>query len=546
MAPSVDSSGVPGGPFEDKAAFNNFRYAYGIVERTFSEFIASALDDWPVSDFGSLPTELQDGALLAAYEAAMATGEGGDYADLTPRYFTCQTCHLPPRIGPGCDKNGAPIRRDLPLHDMTGGNYWVPDAILHQDALGQLRLGGGLTDIQVAALNDGSQRARTQLELAAALEVTDNTLKVINLTGHKLISGYPEGRRMWLNIKWYDDGGLLREDGEYGALEVTLDGASLTVETLLYPGDPYTYLYEAHYGMTKAWGVQLRGLGYPDTFVLSYDRVTGLPDKTLQNLVALPNPDDYVETFHFVLNNTVTKDNRIPPYEMSYDEARVRNALPVPADQYGSPGPGGTYNYWDVIQLEPPVGAVYATIELKYQPTSWEYIQFLYLANDGSVPFLAEEGINLLDAWLATGMAAPHVMATATWGTPPQPSVDYVYVDSLATWCAHTNGTLIEPCDTFQPRDNLAIVASTVDEAAAAVPCCEVLFVIREGAQVPDGATVKSLSGVTDAAGEVVVTWKLPRTMPSGPYTVYVVDVIHADYTYSPDGNAPPVTFTVP
>jgi hypothetical protein len=61
-----------------------------------------------------------------------------------------------------------------------------------------------------------------------------------------------------------------------------------------------------------------------------------------------------------------------------------------------------------------------------------------------------------------------------------------------------------------------------------------------------DGATVKSLSGVTDAAGEVVVTWKLPRTMPSGPYTVYVVDVIHADYTYSPDGNAPPVTFTVP
>jgi hypothetical protein len=57
-----------------------------------------------------------------------------------------------------------------------------------------------------------------------------------------------------------------------------------------------------------------------------------------------------------------------------------------------------------------------------YQPTSWEYIQFLYLANRGEDPFLGAEGANLLDAWLATGQAEPHVMATATWGTAPAPS----------------------------------------------------------------------------------------------------------------------------
>ncbi|NIR00386.1 MAG: hypothetical protein GTN78_09330, partial [Gemmatimonadales bacterium] len=118
-------------------------------------------------------------------------------------------------------------------------------------------------------------------------------------------------------------------------------------------------------------------------------------------------------------NNYVAKDNRIPPYGMSYDEARVRNALPVPADQYGNPGPGGTYNYWDNVILSPPPGAAYAAIDLLYQPTSWEYIQFLYLANDGQNAFLANEGAYMLEAWLNTGMAAPYVMTSATWTPCP-------------------------------------------------------------------------------------------------------------------------------
>ena len=53
-----------------------------------------------------------------------------------------------------------------------------------------------------------------------------------------------------------------------------------------------------------------------------------------------------------------------------------------------------------------------------YQPTSWEYIEFLHLANNGSVSFLANEGINLLDAWVNTSMAPPHMMASSTWTVP--------------------------------------------------------------------------------------------------------------------------------
>jgi hypothetical protein len=302
---------------------------------------------------------------------------------------------------------------------MTGGNYWMPDAIQYLDSFGKLRLGGGLTVLQKDALNAGKTRAMTNLTRAGSLSVSGNTLRVVNLTGHKLISGYPEGRRMWLNIKWYDSGGvLLDEDGAYGPLVVNIDGAARPVRTILNLDDPNTKNYEAHHAMTQEWANQLLSLGYSPTMPLGYDRLTGAVTYTLGQLAAQAS-GTYHETFHFVLNNMVVKDNRIPPYGMTYNEARTRNALPVPANQYGSPAPGGVYNYWDEFLMSPPSGASYATIDLLYQPTSWEYIQFLYLGNNRTNAFLADEGVNLLDAWLSTGMAEPYKMASATWGMAP-------------------------------------------------------------------------------------------------------------------------------
>jgi hypothetical protein len=412
------ASGVPGAPVDGKAAFNNFPYQYGIVERTYSEYYSGALSSTLVSDYGNLPADLQAGAIESVYNAAAM----GDYADGTPRYFTCQTCHLRATTGLGCNKKGAPIRTDLPLHDLTGGNYWMSDAIQYQDAAGTLRLGSGLSTVQVDALTAGEDRARQQLNLAATLDVGGNTLKITNLTGHKLISGYPEGRRMWLNIQWFDDSNnLLREDGAYGELSVDINGTSTQVRTLLDLHDANTKVYEAHYGMTQDWAATLTSLGYDPNIPLSFDRETGAVTLTLGELANQPAGTS-AETFHFVLNNTVIKDNRIPPYGFAYDEARQRNALPVPADQYGGGNAGSTYNYWDEVTLSPPAGAAYAEINLLYQPTSWEYVQFLYLANNGQNAFLGSEGANMLDAWLHTGMAEPHVMATTTWGSPPTPA----------------------------------------------------------------------------------------------------------------------------
>ena len=219
-ADNVFASYKLGSSLEQKAAFNNFPYQYGIVERTFSEHKASLLSKTLVKDYNNLPSDLKTGAIKTAFDSAK-----GDYADGTVRYFSCQTCHLRAVTGQGANKAGTPLRTDLPLHDMTGGNYWIYDAILYQNANGTLRLGGDLTTTQIEALKAGKNRAIQQLKLAASLSVSGNILKITNLTGHKLITGYPEGRRMWLNIKWYDSSNkLIREDGKYGDLDVTLDG----------------------------------------------------------------------------------------------------------------------------------------------------------------------------------------------------------------------------------------------------------------------------------------------------------------------------------
>jgi hypothetical protein len=416
-----------------------------VVERTFSEYKASAYPTTLVSDFASLPADLQveGGSLDVTYNAALLANAGGNYEDGSDRFFSCQSCHMRPVEALGCNKKGAPVRKDMPMHDQTGGNYWFADIVQYQDSKGHLRLGGSMTGVQNLAMDLGQVRAVRHLQQAADLKVTGDTLKVVNLTGHKLISGYPEGRRMWLNIKWYDDGGLLREDGKYGPIGVLItnpaNGQEVEVESIVDLGDPNLIIYEAHYAMTKEWAETLiAAAGKDPSFALSYDRETGAVDYTLGQLADPGNADSYHETFHFVLNNYVPSDNRIPPYGMRYNEAKKRNALPVPATQYGGGSEGSIYNYWDEIDLSPPSGATYAEIDLLYQGTSWEYVQFLANNNNRQNAFLGDEGVNMLEAWINAEvvhgnpdvpeamvvggdrkMVPPIVMKSTTWGTPP-------------------------------------------------------------------------------------------------------------------------------
>ena len=528
-------SGEFGSPVDGKAAFNNFPFQYGVVERTFSEHQSGALSRTLVSSYASLPDDLKDGAIEAAYESAIVAGKDGDYADLTDRTFTCQTCHVRPVTGQGCNKNPA-VRKDLPLHDMTGGNYWLADALPWLDARGLLRLGGGLSSSQKTALADGKARAQKQLASAAALEVDGASVRILNLTGHKLITGYPEGRRMWLNVKWYDAAGaVLREDGKYGTLRVSHGGSALDVETLLDLSGANTRIYEAHYAITQGWAAKLVALGVSRGLELGFDRTTGEATRTLGEL-ADQAPGTHGETFHFALNNLVAQDNRIPPYRMSYDEARRRNALPVPASQYGAPGSGGAYDHYDEVALSPPVGASYALLALLYQPTSWEYVQFLDLANQGGNAFLADEGKNLLDVWLATGMAAPYVMASATWGTPPVPPVTEVAIGSLATYTVSKSGALGTAATSFVVGSTVGFRATTSPAASGA----QLFLEIRN----PSATLVTTVQGFTDSNGAAKLTWKSAKNAPKGTYSARVVNLTKSGYSFAA-ASSPEVAFTL-
>jgi hypothetical protein len=512
--PPGSFSGVPGAPVDGKAAFNNPPFAFGVVERTSSEHAASGFDTLRVADYATLPAELKDGAIEAAWQAAIAANPTGDYVDGTPRFFTCQTCHMAPVTGKGCNKQGAPVRTDLPLHDLTGGNVWAPDAIEWLDASGQLKLGGGLSASEESALADGQARALKNLQRAASLAVVGDTLRVTNLTGHKLLSGYPEGRRAWLNVRWYDDAELLlREDGAYGDVAVKLQGQPLMVRSLLQLDPPDTRIYEAHYAVTQEWAARLLGWGWPGTLPVAFDRLTGAVTATLAS-VAAQAPGTWHESFHFVINDRVASDVRIPPWGFAYDEARVRNALPVPADEYGDPGPGGNYDHWDEVALSPPTGATHADIRLLYQPTSWEYVQFLVLANAGGSVFLADTGTDLLAAWQATGMAEPVEMASATWTgvgpTDPWADLGFGLAGSSGVPHLEGSGTLVGGT----PVSFTLTHAKPASSTTLVIGLSAIDAPFKGGTLVPKPDAL--LLGLPTGTGTLTLSGTWPTGLPSG------------------------------
>jgi hypothetical protein len=285
---------------------------------------------------------------------------------------------------------------------------------------------------------------------------------------------------MWLNVKWYDVNGVeLREDGEYGPIMADIGGSPTAVDTIVDLNDPNLRIYAADYGVTQDWAAKLITLGSPPTLPLSFDRVTGAVTETLATLAAQA-PGTYEKTFHFALNNTILNDTRIPPYGFDRDEAELRNALPVPATQYGNPGPGGTYDYFDEFSLSPPAGAAYASIDLLFQPTSWEYIQFLALANDCSNAFLATVGDDVLEAWLATGQAEPVVMASATWEDPSELFTSFCSGDGSGTPCPCGNtGLAGRGCDNSRSKPADFRNAITSFRTALVARCCRRVAMLR-------------------------------------------------------------------
>lgn len=282
---------------------------------------------------------------------------------------SCQDCHMVRSTGIAAETTFNPTFRDcettgcLPAHIFVGGNTWVPKIIQDQ----RWRLNSA---IDAPALDQTALEAQSMLRRAATLQMSIEdhhnqkivAVRVINETGHKLPTGYPEGRRMWLNLRAYDASGtLIYESGAY---------------------DPAT------------------GILTEDASVKVYEVKQGLTPE-MADLVGL----EAGPTFHFALNNTTYKDNRIPPrgYTIAaYDRPGMRPVGATFADG----------QYWDDTEYVVPAAATRIVATLYYQLASAEYIEFL-----GELG--GADGATLAEIW-NDSKSPPEIVAQSFF---PQPTV---------------------------------------------------------------------------------------------------------------------------
>jgi hypothetical protein len=227
------------------------------IERTFSE--------WLLSDYN--------------------TPEGiyaPQFGDNDPYVSTCQDCHMRTITeAGGAFGHTLVTRADMPIHDLIGGNTWVAQTLPLHPEFGD-DFTGPAGELRAQALISGTIHARYMLQNAATMlawrQADQLYVRVQNETGHKLATGYPEGRRMWLQVEGYDDGNnLVYSSGAYNVVTGELAG---------YGTDPNLKVWEMKQGLTDSWAAQL-------------------------GLTAGP-------TFHFILNNITLTDNRIPPRGYDY------------------------------------------------------------------------------------------------------------------------------------------------------------------------------------------------------------------------------------
>ena len=315
-------------------------------QRTYSE--------WLNSDFANGGVVFEDGRF------------GGSIPDESP-ISSCQDCHMPPQVGGACGFWQAPPffeRDDVGAHSFAGGNTWVLSAI--QTQMGMDAEYYGVTDDRVDAAN---LRTQQMLRDASDMELTYDAgvlnVKVTNRSGHKLPTGYPEGRRMWINVQFFACDGSPMSEAEYGAYDFN---------TAILDKDS-----------TKV-----------------YEMKAGLSDETA-GLTNLPAG----ESFHLVLNSVILKDNRIPAQGFTNKGYASFDGQPVNYSYADG-------QYWDNTEFSVPSGATNAVVTLYHQTTSKEYIEFLRDNSPPPAPGEDSAGDIAYGLWETHGRSAPAVMDNMT------------------------------------------------------------------------------------------------------------------------------------
>jgi hypothetical protein len=276
---------------------------------------------------------------------------------------SCQSCHYKPVEGGGQASKYGSLHRDyFVIHGPIGGNIWVRDAVW--------LLWEG-KDMDRQALDLGKKRTVEMLQDAASLDISFTkpglaTLKITNKTGHKLPTGYEEGRRMWINAIFLDSSGkVLKEVGKYAEKDDAILGEVVKAPTILDPDQ--TRVYEILFGISE-------------------DRAKKYNVK--------PG-----KSFHSILNDIIVKDNRIPPEGFNNAAFAERLSQPVGANYADGQN-------WDRFEIALPEGCKKLNVCLMSESVSWEYLKFLVEEDKTD-----DWGKRLYDAWTKTGKGRPTVIA---------------------------------------------------------------------------------------------------------------------------------------
>jgi hypothetical protein len=294
------------------------------IERTFSEWKNSLYSD----------SFFQDGFETNAIKTSVNT--------------TCQDCHMPQATDSNARAstfNAAGARfGNLQIHTFAGGNNWIPEVLknIYGAALSTSDFSrSDAFDRTIVSALDMLQNKSAAMELSLISDTptqAEVNVKVTNLSGHKLPTGYLEGRRIWINLEVRDNANaLIFESGAYNSSTAELTEVG-------------TKIYESHQGQ---WD-------------------------TNTNTCVFEESGN--KKFHFVLNNCILKDNRIPPLGFlggNDIELKPRGII-YPA----RPGfPNQLVNYDETQYTIPiPMGTqlpLTVTATLKFQVASKEYIEFL-------------------------------------------------------------------------------------------------------------------------------------------------------------------------
>lgn len=267
---------------------------------------------------------------------------------------SCQDCHMPvSSTGPVLVNGGSVEAREIHDHTFVGGNHI---AQVMTAARGTASLPDEMNGVPFAAPIARQKNIEFLQTETAELSVVENApsegvvrVKVENKTGHKLPTGYSEGRRLWLE---HD---IRSADGSVIAHKGAVDSA--------------THSFQPDQIPEALWEIVL---GSPD----------GQP------------------SFRFLKSDRILKDSRIPP------KGFVPDGETAPVGRVFDTLPDGSLANYDTVELETVDGCYPQRIhiQLRFQTSSGEFLKFL-------IDNATENGPIVAQTLAAIGGAVPVTIA---------------------------------------------------------------------------------------------------------------------------------------